>query len=329
MGQDRARHLAHLTVRRQHARVRARFGRGPEPVSKWTGSTSRLPATAWTANPGVDFIQEVQIQSVGASVEYGNVQGAVVNIITRSGSNLFLYDASYYAQTSGLTSQPIRADCPSCGEAIEGQPQQSGFERVRYRDFTTTLGGPVVRDRLWFFSGYQYLRDYDSQPGSDPVFPRTYEQDKVLVKLTWRLAPNWQLVQSFHSESWFNPEVPTSTKPILATQFVNGRVPAINFGHLTHTPQRRPCGTCASADFFLSSETTPPSGDYKIPNRVDHPGDVWSGAPQQVGEVKHSRTTAKVTVSHYWPRRFGAGHEWKVGAQVDGGEHRGLMASRR
>ena len=38
----------------------------------------------------------------------------------------------------------------------------------RYRDFATTLGGPVVRDRVWFFAGYQYLRDYDSQPGTDP-----------------------------------------------------------------------------------------------------------------------------------------------------------------
>ncbi len=38
------------------------------------------------SDPGVDFIQEVQIQTVGASVEYGNVQGAVINIITRSGN---------------------------------------------------------------------------------------------------------------------------------------------------------------------------------------------------------------------------------------------------
>ena len=35
------------------------------------------------ADPGIDFIQELQIQSVGASVEYGNVQGAVVNVITK------------------------------------------------------------------------------------------------------------------------------------------------------------------------------------------------------------------------------------------------------
>ena len=48
--------------------------------------TSPRQATASSrADPGVDFIQELQIQSVGASVEYGNVQGAVVNVITKSG----------------------------------------------------------------------------------------------------------------------------------------------------------------------------------------------------------------------------------------------------
>ena len=154
------------------------------------------------AEPGVDFIQEVQVQSVGASAEFGNVQGAVINVVTRQGSERFLYDASYYGQTAGLTSQPVRLPFPAPAQ------RQSGYERARYRDFTTNLGGPVVRDRLWFFAGYQYLRDYDSQPGTDPAFPRTYEQDKIFAKLTWRLAPGWQLVQSFHDEFWVNPEQP-------------------------------------------------------------------------------------------------------------------------
>ena len=163
------------------------------------------------AEPGVDFIQEVQVQSVGASAEFGNVQGAVINVVTRQGSERFLYDASYYGQTAGLTSQPVRLP-------FRLRPDgQSGYERARYRDFTTNLGGPAVRDRLWFFAGYQYLRDYDSQPGTDPAFPRTYEQDKIFAKLTWRLAPGWQLVQSVHDEFWVNPELPTFVKPFEAT----------------------------------------------------------------------------------------------------------------
>ena len=165
------------------------------------------------SEPGVDFIQEVQVQSVGASAEFGNMQGAVINVITRQGGDRFLYDASYYGQTAGLTSQPVRLTFPG-----PGQPK-SGFERVKYVDMTTNFGGPVIRDRMWFFTGYQHLRDYDSQPGVDPSFPRTYEQDKVFAKLTWRIAPGMQLLHSFHDEFWVNPELATLVKPYEATQY--------------------------------------------------------------------------------------------------------------
>ena len=163
---------------------------------------------------------------MGASVEYGNVQGAVVNVITKSGSNRFQYDAAYYWQTAALTSQPVRRVYDPARQL------DSGYERAGYRDFTTSLGGPIVRDRLWFFSGYQHLRDSDSQPGTNPDLPREYEQDKIFAKLTWRLAPGWQLVQSFHDEFWSNPETPSATKPRDATQRLDASVPAINFGHL-------------------------------------------------------------------------------------------------
>ena len=112
------------------------------------------------SEPGVDFIQEVQVQSVGSSAEFGNLQGAVINVVTRQGSNRFLSDASYYGQTGALTSQPVQLVYRNSDKA------KSGYERIKYQDLATNLGGPVVRDRLWFFTGYQHLRDYDSQPGS-------------------------------------------------------------------------------------------------------------------------------------------------------------------
>lgn len=132
------------------------------------------------AEPGVDFIQEVHVQSVGASAEYGNMQGAVINVITRQGGERLLLDSAYYTQTQGLTSRA--ATLPYLGAS----GSTSRYERTRYRDLTASLGGPVVRDRLWFFTGYQYLRDYDSQPGTDPSRPRRYEQNKAFAKLTWR-----------------------------------------------------------------------------------------------------------------------------------------------
>ena len=88
-------------------------------------------------------------------------------------------DASYYGQTTQLTTQPIQLPVVGAGDLT------SGYTRAKYRDFTTNLGGPAVRDRLWFFAGYQYLRDNDSQPGTDSNSPRVSEEDNIFAKLTW------------------------------------------------------------------------------------------------------------------------------------------------
>ena len=273
------------------------------------------------AEPGVDFIQEVHVQSVGASAEFGNVQGAVVNVVTRQGSNRFLYDASYYGQPASLTSQPVRLVIPG---AVQ---RASGYERARYRDVTTNLGGPVVRERLWFFAGYQYLRDYDSQPGADPNFPRTYEQNKIFAKLTWRLSPAWQLVQSVHDEHWVNPELPTAVKPFEATLYQHASVPAITFGDLTHTSSANTVWDVRAGRFVFSQESSPSSGNRATASRLDSGTGVTSGAPQQVGVGKQIRSTAKATLSHYRPGLWGADHEWKIGGQIEQGEHRALLVT--
>ena len=268
------------------------------------------------AEPGADIIQEVQVQSVGASAEYGNIQGAVFNVVTRQGSNRFLYDASYYGQTSRLTSQPVLRPVPAGGQPV------SGYERNRYRDFTTNFGGPLYRDRLWFFAGYQYLRDYDSQPGTDPKFPRTYEQDKIFAKLTWQLKPSLQLLQSFHDEFWVNPTPPTFVSPFETTLRLHASVPAMTFGHLTHTLSSNTVWDARVGRFVYSREDDPSTGDSTRPNRFDRVTGVSSGAPPQIGGLTLIRTTAKATLSHYRPGLLSADHEWKTGVQVERGEHR-------
>lgn len=270
------------------------------------------------SEPGIDFIQEIQIHSVGASAEYGNAQGAVLNIVTRQGSNRFAYVASYYAQASALTSQPVLLRCDGCS-----QPE-SGYERDKYRDFTTTFGGPIVRDRLWFFSGYQHLRDSDSQPGTNPSFPRAYEQDKIFGKLTWQLARGWQLMQSLHHEFWVNPEIPTRTRPFEATQLTTASVPAITFGHLTHAWANATVWGVRVGRFLFSQDAVR-SHASDAPSRFDSASGVTTGAPQQLGSVKHIRSTVKASVSRYTPATLGAAHEWKAGAQFDSGEHRALL----
>jgi TonB dependent receptor-like, beta-barrel/Carboxypeptidase regulatory-like domain len=269
------------------------------------------------AEPGIDFIQEVQVQSVGASAEFGNAQGAVINVVTRQGSARFLYDASYYAQAASLTSQPVLRPFPGRGP--------TGYERVKYRDMTTNLGGPVVRDRVWFFTGYQYLRDYDSQPGADPAWPRTYEQNKLFVKITSKLTPGLHLEQSLHYEHWVNPMTPTFVTPFEATNRLSANVPAITFGHLTHMLSSNTLWDVRVGRFVYMQEGIPSTGDLTAASHFDRVTGVTSRAPSLLGPLTIARTTGKATLSHYQPGLWGKDQQWKVGTQIERGGHHAPM----
>ena len=154
-----------------------------------------------------------------------------------------------------------------------------------------------------------------------PQFPRTYEQDKIFAKLTWQLAPGWQLVQSMHDESWVNPEHPTFVKPFEATLRSHASVPAITFGDLTHTRRPIPLWDVRAGRFVYDREDDPSTGNRTTPSRFDRATGVSSGAPQTFGGLTLIRTTAKATLSHYRPGLCGADHQWKIGGQFERGEH--------
>ncbi len=272
------------------------------------------------AEPGIDVIQEVQVQTVGASAEFGNIQGAVFNVVTKQGGDRFLYDAAYYGQTAGLTSQPVRLPCLNCG-----QPD-TGYERSAYRDATTSLGGPIARQRLWFFAGYQYLRDYDSQPGTDPKFPRAYQQDKVFGKATWQVAPSLRFQNSYHNEFWVSPERPTLVMPYEVTLRPHASVPTTTFGEVTHTLSSNTLWDARVGRFVNDQQNEPSSGNRSIANRFDRTTGASSGGPANFGTLTLIRTTAKATMSHYRPMLWGADHAWKFGGQVEKGQHHALAA---
>src|SRR5262245_46741328 len=268
------------------------------------------------AEPSIDVIQEVQVQSIGASVEYGNIQGAVFNVLTKQGGDRYRYDAYYYGQASSLTSQPVVLP------VNRGSVPSSGYERERYRDFTTNLGGPVVRDRVWFFGGYQYLRDYDSQPGTDPTFPRTYEQDKLFGKLTWRLTPTRQLLTSFPQELWVNPTPPTLTTPFVTTARLHASVPSVTFGQLTHTLSSNTVWDVRVGQFTFDQKNDPNSGNRTTPNRSDQVTGVSSGNAPEIGALWLHRVTTKAVLNHYKSSWLGGDHQIRVGGQFERGDDR-------
>ena len=281
------------------------------------GTTFTCPCSGVSrAEPSVDVIQEVHVQSIGASVEFGNIQGAVINVVTKQGGERFQSQSAYYGQASGLTAQPIVLP------VTNGTQPSSGYERVRYRDFSTGLGGPILRERLWFYGAYQYLRDYDSQPGADPAFPRTYEQDKVFGKLTWRLTPSLQMMQSFHEEFWENPEPPTLATPFEATLRRHASVPSSTFANVTYAPSSQSVWDLRVGRYVFDQKDDPSTGDRTTPNRFDRITGISSGNVREMGGLKLDRITAKAVFNRYQSGWLGANHELRAGMQLERGEHR-------
>jgi hypothetical protein len=299
------------------------FGAGvDENVFLLDGANFTCPCSGGAApQPDVDIIQEVQVESVGAPAEYGNAQGAVFNVVTKQGSNAFQYDASYYGQTAGLTSQPIGIVCDRCSLP------ETGYTRNRYRDFTTHLGGPVLHDRVWFFGGYQYLRDYDSQPGTDPKFPRTDKFDKVFGKISAQITPKLKLLQSFHDEFWVSPDRPTLSMPFETTVRTSGSRPTATLGQLTYVSSSNTLWNASVSRFHAPQQSVPSAGNLTMPNHYDQATRLYSGGPQKFGSLTLTRISVKGSVSHYRKNLLSADHEFKAGAQFEDGHHDSYMVS--
>ena len=100
-----------------------------------------------------DFLEEVQVKSSGFPAEFGGATGGVINVISRAGSNDWTGDIVTYFESSdlqGATRPTLRLN-----------PITDDAEYITYDDDNWTrfepgftLGGPIVRDRGWFFAGY-------------------------------------------------------------------------------------------------------------------------------------------------------------------------------
>jgi hypothetical protein len=121
---------------------------GQSPGASASGSTPALTATGGT-NPiaSLSAAQEVTIRSYGNSAEYGRNSGAQISIVTKSGTNAFHGSSFYFFNHEALDANDWFAN--SRGLLKPGH---------RLGDFGGTVGGPIRRDRWFFFSSYEGFR---------------------------------------------------------------------------------------------------------------------------------------------------------------------------
>jgi hypothetical protein len=140
-------------------------------------TTDPLTATFGT-NFNYDAIQEVSLQTGGYEAEFGQALGGVVNLVTKSGGNDLSGSVDVRYQDEGFYES---------GDHFDADQTESTFQQ-----YSMTVGGPMIRDRLWFFVSGRLAITKTTPTGSP--FVRKFDGIDYIGKLTWQASDAHRLV---------------------------------------------------------------------------------------------------------------------------------------
>jgi len=162
-------------------------------------------AAVWggpTVNPSPDSVEELRVQTNDFAAEYGKASGGIVSITTKSGTNAFHGSAYEYYQTSKLNANSFFSN-------LAGIP----IAPYHYDEFGGTVGGRVVKNKVFFFTDYQGVRATSTWTQSGSIVPND----------SWRSGDLSALGKQLHYPANY-PNASLAGKPILNNQVPVGSI---------------------------------------------------------------------------------------------------------
>jgi len=123
-------------------------------------------SAAQSIEPVIDSVEEFKVQTSTFSAEFGQAAGAVVNVTTKSGTNQFHGSAFEYLRNSFFDADPYF------------QPAGTAKPQFIQNQYGTTAGGRIIKDRTFFFFGWQGTRTDDAAPQLG-VVPTASQKDGI------------------------------------------------------------------------------------------------------------------------------------------------------
>ena len=131
-----------------------------------------------------DAIEETQVLTSGIPAEYGRFTGGVINAITKSGGNIFSGSGRMNFLNPSWTTETPFEDCVD--KSIVVCTSSTKHLDVLSRTYEGTFGGPLLRDRLWFFSSGRYgsVNSSTTLPTTGIVLPTNDLNKRGEIKIT-------------------------------------------------------------------------------------------------------------------------------------------------
>jgi hypothetical protein len=270
-----------------------------------------------------DFMQEVQVKTGGYEAEYGQATGGVVNVITKSGTNKLAGSLFGYARPEQLESNYTQLQSPN------GTVNTTS---TRVGDVGAAVGGPILRDRLFFFGAIDPSWDRRTMIAPDNTnadgslqFPlralgEVNRDRRVLsyaAKGTWQVSSNHRIDASFFGDPAKGLMGPQRTSALLAT--TNSSFSEINkYGG--HNQTVRYSGTLSSSWLVEASfaralnevQETPSANEWRVTDTRVTPQIVTGGIGFYEAGNKSNNFQYRATATNLF-----RGHELRYGAQYE------------
>ncbi|MBN2245205.1 MAG: TonB-dependent receptor, partial [Candidatus Aminicenantes bacterium] len=285
-------------------------------------------------NINVDVYEEIEFGIGSLPAEVGQADSVVVNIVTKAGGNDFTGSASAYYTGKSLVSNLVSA------EDLEAVGLNSPESYTDYKDGTFSLGGPVIKDRIWFFvNGRRLLweqanpethdvrlakinlREWTFTPEELQHYDFEHEEWMAFAKMTFQITKNIRYMGMYH---WNN-----IYEPVYSNRTGNDYTFALTIvwdHENTHTTTHQ-LNWVLNQNTFLDIRGTYVHRHFPILMRpeysdnymvYDRANQVFWGNTYYGDDYLRKKTLASASMTHFADDLLGASHEMKFGAEYEG-----------
>ena len=263
--------------------------------------------TSWTFY-NYNIIDEIQVGGLGQAAEYGGFTGAVVNTITKSGGNRFSSLSEYrYTNNNGFfsssnTNPSFIAQNPALANTVQV---------LSMKDYTVQLGGPIKKDKVFFFASIQrYAISQYNPPVRGEVSPR------FNIKVTFQPTANDNVIASLQYDQ-YNQTGRTGFIPGWAVSNHSQTIDQDSPNAIYNLQYRK----VFNASTFLEAKFTGWWGYYDLnpvssaPTHFDGGTGAYSGGAGYTAQYDRTRNQLNASLSKY--AQLAGTHNFKFGIEVE------------
>jgi len=264
-----------------------------------------------------NIVEEAKIMGIGLPAEYGNFTGVIFNIVTKSGGNQLSghFELDFQGASDAWPHGFWQSD--NNGAYIKDFPGLTS-PLQELLDLSGHLGGPIMKDKLWFYAGLQWYRDQSYPTGF--AEPLDYKEPHSFLKLTSQVSPKTNLMASLevdaynginrsvfgfdHTELSLNTTL-TQKSPEVVGNFTLTQI----FGSKSFLDLK--------AAFFWGYYYLDPEMGMETPGRFLQDQNKWVDNAYHYGYYDRTRFQVNASYTHYVEDFIAGDHDFKFGVEAE------------